>query len=66
MHVTLSEWRESASCGWCEKDKECVSVSFDDGFLKQATLCWTCLQKAVKVRSRQEEPPPEARPRSIG
>lgn len=55
MHVTLTGWHETQSCTWCEKQKECVSVTFEDGFLKQAPLCWSCLQKAVRVRNRQEQ-----------
>ena len=55
MIVSLSNWHEQVDCTWCEKAKECVAVSFDDGFLKSAPLCWSCLQKAVKVRSRQEQ-----------
>jgi len=53
MNVSLSQWHEQAHCTWCEKDRESVTVSFDDGFLKDSPLCWSCLQKAVKVRSRR-------------
>ena len=56
MHVTLSDYHESIACAWCEKDKEGVTVCFDDGFLKDLPVCWSCLQKAVKVRSRQKAP----------
>ena len=55
MNVSLTAWHSEQACTWCEKQKECVSVSFDDGFLKNAPLCWGCLQKAVRVRSRQAE-----------
>lgn len=60
MHVTLSSWHESAVCTWCEKDRECVATTFSDGFLKEAPLCWKCLQTAYKVRQRQQPaaPPP--------
>jgi len=58
MQVTLIGWQESHACTWCEKEKECVSVTFEDGFLKQSPLCWSCLQKAVKVRSRQQDASP--------
>lgn len=53
MNVNLSAYRDSATCTWCERDKCCVTVSFSDGFLKSADLCWRCLQKAFRVRSRQ-------------
>ncbi|MGE0608310.1 MAG: hypothetical protein AB7O62_14535 [Pirellulales bacterium] len=54
MRVLLSDWHATESCTWCEKQRECVTVSFEDGFLNAATLCWNCLQKAVKVRNRQD------------
>jgi hypothetical protein len=53
MKVLLSEWKENAQCVWCEKDKECVTTTFEDGFMKDSGLCWVCLQKAVRVRNRQ-------------
>ncbi len=56
MEVSLNAWHQQQQCTWCEKDKEGVSVTFDDGFLKNAPLCWSCLQKAVKVRSRHDHP----------
>ncbi|MFN0196151.1 MAG: hypothetical protein ACKVT0_05365 [Planctomycetaceae bacterium] len=55
MIVSLHAWQEKGQCTWCEKEKECVSATFEDGFLKNSSLCWGCLQKAVKVRSRQVE-----------
>ncbi len=54
MHVHLTVWHDSATCVWCEKAKECVTVSFQDGFMKDTPLCWKCFAKAVKVRSQQE------------
>ena len=56
MSVHLTNWHQEALCTWCEKSRECVTTEFADGFLKAAPLCWACLQKAVKVRSRQQEP----------
>ena len=53
MKVTLSEWHTEACCSWCEKDRECVTATFADGFLQNALMCWKCLQTAFKVRSRQ-------------
>ncbi|MDP1796579.1 MAG: hypothetical protein Q8K78_03820 [Planctomycetaceae bacterium] len=59
MHVTLTTPQEdNAHCTWCEKDdRECVVASFSDGFLKDAPLCWKCLQTAMKVRARQDQKP---------
>lgn len=57
MNVTLNAWHAEQNCTWCEKQKECVSVTFEDGFLKHAALCWGCLQKSVRVRSKQHEAP---------
>jgi hypothetical protein len=53
MHVTLTAYHDSETCTWCERTKCCITVSFSDGFLQSAPLCWRCLQKAVKVRNRQ-------------
>ena len=53
MKVVLSDRQVSAKCVWCEKDRECVSSTFSDGFIKQQLLCWKCLQTAFKVRSQQ-------------
>ena len=53
MQVTLTAYHDSAACTWCERTKCCITVSFSDGFLQSAPLCWRCLQKAVKVRNRQ-------------
>jgi len=52
MDVTLTAWQESEACTWCEREKECVTVAFADGFLASVPLCWRCLQKAVRVRNR--------------
>ena len=54
MDVKLTAWNENDTCTWCERTKECVTADFGDGFIKSAPLCWKCLQKAVKVRNRQE------------
>lgn len=53
MKVVLSQRAESAKCRWCEKDRECVTATFSDGFLKDESLCWKCLQMAFRVRSIQ-------------
>lgn len=54
MRVTMTAWHEREPCTWCEREKECVTVEFEDGFLVSLPLCWRCLQKAVKVRNRTE------------
>ena len=54
MQVVLSSWNESTTCTWCEKERECVTASFEDKFLSNSPLCWKCLQTAFKVRSRQQ------------
>lgn len=53
MNVQISDWSETDSCLWCSKQRECVTVDFDDSFLQKAPLCWPCLQNAIRVRSRQ-------------
>lgn len=56
MEAKLTAWLVSSTCAWCEKDRECVTAEFSDGFIGRSNLCWGCLQKAVKVRSKQEQP----------
>lgn len=53
MKALISQWNAVETCVWCEKDKECVTVEFGDGFLRNSALCWRCLQKAVRVRAQQ-------------
>lgn len=55
MQVTITAYHDSTTCTWCERGKCCVTVSFSDGFLQSAPLCWRCLQKAVRVRNRQTD-----------
>ena len=54
MNVNLTNWHETETCTWCEREKECVTAGFADGFIKASPMCWKCLAKAVKVRYRQE------------
>lgn len=61
MDVKLTAWNETDTCTWCERTKECLTADFGDGFIKAAPLCWKCLQKAVKVRTRQESQPVKRR-----
>ncbi|MEZ6128960.1 MAG: hypothetical protein R3C59_09775 [Planctomycetaceae bacterium] len=56
MQVLISDWKEECTCLWCSKEKECVTVTIDGGFLRAAALCWHCLQNAVRVRCRQSAP----------
>ena len=63
MAVTLNSWHELIQCTWCEKELEGATTTFTDGFLKEAPLCWKCLQTAFKVRQRQQQTakrPPES------
>ncbi|MDB5391200.1 MAG: hypothetical protein JWM11_6846 [Planctomycetaceae bacterium] len=55
MEAKITSWHATANCAWCEKDRECVTADFGDGFISHSELCWTCLQKAVKVRSKQDQ-----------
>ena len=54
MKAVISDFTDSETCTWCEKATEAVIVQFDGGFLQEAPLCWKCLQKAVRVRHKQE------------
>ena len=53
MNVTLSALHETETCTWCERSKECVTATFDDGFIQCEPLCWSCLKNAVKVQNRK-------------
>jgi hypothetical protein len=66
MKVLMSGWSEEATCQWCTKSKECVTVAFDDGFLAAGHLCWKCLQQAVRVQARKEPKPGSATPAAKG
>ena len=55
MHVILSSFNPTGACAWCEREKETVTADFGDGFIRQAALCWRCLQKAVRVHQRQSQ-----------
>ncbi len=55
MNVQITDWNEAATCCWCGKEKECVTIDFDESFFRTSNLCWGCLQNAVRVRSRQPE-----------
>lgn len=67
MNVILSSFSPSAPCTWCEREKETVTADFGDGFIRQAALCWRCLQKAVRVHQRQTAvaTTPETQPNSV-
>jgi hypothetical protein len=54
MNVTISAWHESATCTWCQKDGEAVTVTFESGFLRDSDLCWKCLHQAVRVHHTQQ------------
>jgi len=57
MNISISEHHTSETCTWCEKTKECVTADFNDAFIGKAAMCWSCLQKAIKVQSRKESNP---------
>jgi len=57
MNVTISAWHESETCTWCQKNGEAVTVTFDSGFLRDSSLCWKCLQQAVRVHHTQHGEP---------
>lgn len=61
MKALLSKWHASETCLWCQKERECVTVDFGDGFITKGTLCWGCLQKTVRVKSQTTtKPQPKA------
>lgn len=55
MNVTISAWHESATCTWCQKDTEAVTVTFDSGFLRDSNLCWKCMKQALRVHHQQQQ-----------
>ena len=57
IEAKITAWHEVVSCTWCEKEKEGVTVDFNDGFIQEAPLCWSCLERAVKVRARKDAKP---------
>lgn len=61
MKTLISRWFAAAKCVWCEREKECVTAEFGDGFLAKSQICWRCLQKAIKVRSQQDQVDPEGK-----
>jgi len=54
MNVSMTDYHESETCTWCEKQGEAVTVTFQSGFLQNAPVCWKCLQKAVRVHHKQQ------------
>ena len=54
MEAKITAWHEVVSCTWCEKEKAGVTVDFNDGFIHEAPLCWSCLERAVKVHARKD------------
>jgi hypothetical protein len=53
MKAIISAFHESASCTWCSKTAECVTVQFEGGFLHKSELCFKCLQQSVRVHHKQ-------------
>lgn len=58
MKALISALAEKATCTWCEKETEAVTVEFDGGFLTKGWLCWKCLQQATRVHHKQHVPAP--------
>jgi len=59
MNVTISAWLDSATCTWCQKDGEAVTVTFESGFLRDSSLCWKCLKQALRVHHQQQQAEPK-------
>jgi hypothetical protein len=53
MKALISAYLDSASCTWCKRTAECVTVQFDGGFLHKTELCFRCLQQSVRVHHKQ-------------
>lgn len=53
MRAIISEYHESTSCTWCERDTEGVTVEFDAGFLQRGPLCFKCLHQSIRVHHKQ-------------
>lgn len=64
MNVTISAWHESATCTWCQKDGEAVTVTFESGFLRDSDLCWKCLKQALRVHHQQQQAEPKRKSES--
>jgi hypothetical protein len=54
MKALISALSTKATCTWCEKELEAVTVEFDGGFLTKGWLCWKCLQQATRVHDKQQ------------
>lgn len=64
MNVTISAWQQSATCIWCQKDDEAVTVTFESGFLRDSDLCWKCLKQALRVHHQQQHADPKRKSES--
>ena len=53
MKALISALTEKATCTWCAKETEAVTVEFDGGFLSKGWLCWKWLQQATRVHHKQ-------------
>lgn len=58
MLITLTHCHPESTYILCDRTTECVTSHFEDGFVREAPLCWRCLAKATKFRSQQEAKPP--------
>ena len=66
MKALLKNWHASETCLWCQKERECVTVDFGDGFISNGTLCWGCLQKTVRVKSQTTMQSKQQQPKTPG
>lgn len=55
MIAQIEKFHDTADCTWCAKNAECVEVSFAEGFLQKAVLCWKCAQQSVRVYQSQSQ-----------
>lgn len=53
--LRISAFENEGTCTWCEKQAEVVTASFDSNFLRDAKLCFKCLQKTIRVNHQQLE-----------
>ena len=58
MKALITSYHDSATCAWCAKSTEAVTVEFGGGFLQKSDLCFRCLQQSVRVHHRQSQPAP--------
>ena len=48
---------DTGACCYCEREKPVVLVTFLSGFVTESSMCWNCLQKSIRMQSRQNSAP---------